>query len=55
VDGDAVAWGPIADRGPAWEAVTAASLLQGGADLLVMRHPQAMAAVRNAVRQLVAA
>ena len=51
-DGDADAWGPIAERGPAWEAVTATTLLQGGADLLVMRHPQAMAAVRSMVRQL---
>ena len=53
-DGDADAWGPIAQRGPAWEAITATSLLQGGADLLVMRHPDAMAAVRSAVQQLVA-
>jgi acetyl-CoA decarbonylase/synthase, CODH/ACS complex subunit delta len=52
-DGDADAWGPIEDRGPAWEAITATDLLQGGADLLVMRHPKAMAAVRNVVRQLV--
>ena len=53
-DGDADAWGPIAQRGPAWEAITATTLLQGGADLLVMRHPDAMAAVRGAVQQLVA-
>lgn len=53
VDGDADAWGPIEQRGPAWEAVTATTLLQGGADLLVLRHPAAMAAVRNAVKQLV--
>ena len=52
-DGDADAWGSIDDRGPAWEAITATDLLQGGADLLVMRHPKAMAAVRNVVRQLV--
>jgi len=45
-------WGPAADRGPAWEAVTATDLLQGGCDLLVMRHPKAMEAVRNAVAQL---
>ena len=50
--GDADAWGPIAQRGPAWEAVTATTLLQGGADLLVLRHPVAMAAVRNVIRQL---
>ncbi|MBN2475041.1 MAG: acetyl-CoA decarbonylase/synthase complex subunit delta [Pirellulales bacterium] len=45
-------WGPAAERGPAWEAVTATDLLQGGADLLAMRHPKAMEAVRMAVGQL---
>ncbi len=46
------AWGPLAYRGPAWEAVTATDLLQGGADLLIMRHPEAIRAVREAVGQL---
>ncbi|MGQ9573736.1 MAG: acetyl-CoA decarbonylase/synthase complex subunit delta [Thermoguttaceae bacterium] len=46
-------WGPLAQRGPAWEALTATNLLQGGADLLVMRHPKAVQAVRQASRQLV--
>jgi acetyl-CoA decarbonylase/synthase complex subunit delta len=55
VGGDAEAWGPIEDRGPAWEALTGTALLQGGADLLVLRHPRAMAAVRNTIRQLVTA
>ena len=52
--GDEVAdvWGPAAERGPVWEAVTATDLLQGGADLLVMRHPKAMEIVRNTVGQL---
>ena len=46
-------WGPVAQRGPAWEAMTAADLLQGGCDLLVMRHPKAMEVVRNTVTQLI--
>ncbi len=45
-------WGPPADRGPTWEAITATDLLQGGADLLLMRHPKAMEVVRNTVSQL---
>jgi acetyl-CoA decarbonylase/synthase complex subunit delta len=55
--GDEVAalWGPAALRGPAWEAVTAADLLQGGADLLVMRHPKAVETVRRLIDELVAA
>jgi acetyl-CoA decarbonylase/synthase complex subunit delta len=51
----AAAWGPAAERGVLWETVTATTLLQGGADLIVMRHPQAIAAVRKAVRALVGA
>ena len=53
--GDEVAdiWGPAVERGIAWEAITATDLLQGGADLLLMRHPKAMEAVRGAAGQLV--
>ena len=46
-------WRPAHKRGPAWEAVTATTLLQGAADLLVMCHPKAVQAVRNTVNQLV--
>ena len=46
-------WGPPAERGPAWEAITATDLLQGGADLLLMRHPKAMEVVRNTLSALV--
>ncbi len=48
----AEAWGPAAQRGPAWEAVTAGDLLQGGADILILRHPAAMKAVRNTIKEL---
>lgn len=47
-------WGPAAQRGPAWEAVTATNFLQAGADLLVMCHPKAVEAVRNVISQLAA-
>jgi acetyl-CoA decarbonylase/synthase complex subunit delta len=43
----AEAWGPAAARGPAWEAVTATDYLQGGADLLVLRHTKAVEVVRH--------
>jgi acetyl-CoA decarbonylase/synthase complex subunit delta len=46
-------WGPPGWRGPAWEAVTATDLLQGGADLLVLRHPHAVETVRNTIHELV--
>jgi len=45
-------WGPAQKRGPAWEALTATTLLQGGADLLAMCHPKAMEAVRSTISQL---
>lgn len=46
------AWGPEAERGMVWEALTAASLLQAGADILVMRHPAAAEKVRSYIRAL---
>ncbi len=52
-DEAAETWGPAAQRGPAWEAVTATDLLQGGADLLLMRHPAAMKTVRDTIGQLI--
>lgn len=53
--GDEVAavWGKAAQRGPAWEAVTAADLLQGGADIFIMRHPTAVETFRTLARDLV--
>ena len=46
-------WGKGADRGPAWEAITATNLLQGGADLLAMRHPKAIEVVRQTMSELI--
>jgi acetyl-CoA decarbonylase/synthase complex subunit delta len=48
-DAEAPAWGPQADRGPAWEMVTAVTLLQAGADIIRMRHPKAIASVRRTI------
>ena len=46
-------WGDLQRRGILWEATTASTLLQAGADVLVMRHPQAIALVRGAIDRLV--
>lgn len=46
------AWGDTGDRGVLWEAVTATALLQAGAHLLLMRHPQAVALVKKNIEQL---
>ena len=48
-------WGAAADRGPAWEAITATDCLQGGCDVVILRHPKAMEAVRQTSKQLVGA
>jgi len=53
-DSEAPLWGPAKDRGPLWEAVTAVSLLQAGADILLLRHPRAAEAVRTALGRLMA-
>jgi acetyl-CoA decarbonylase/synthase complex subunit delta len=45
-------WGDEAARGPLWEAVTAVDLLHSGVDILRMRHPEAVARVRDCIESL---
>ena len=45
-------WGPESERGPMWEAMTAVGSLQSGADILVMRHPKAVASVFETIDKL---
>lgn len=49
---DAPGWGDVQDRGPMWEAATAICLLQAGVDILRLRHPRAVAAVKNFIGQV---
>jgi acetyl-CoA decarbonylase/synthase complex subunit delta len=49
---DAPGWGDVGDRGPMWEATTAICLLQAGVDIIRMRHPRAVAAVKNFINQI---
>lgn len=44
--------GSLKERAVAWEAVTAASLLMSGAELLIMRHPEAVMAVEKFIDEL---
>jgi acetyl-CoA decarbonylase/synthase complex subunit delta len=48
------AWGDAARRGPSWEAATAAAFLQSGTDLVVLVHPEALAATKRSIEQLAA-
>jgi acetyl-CoA decarbonylase/synthase complex subunit delta len=45
-------WGAMKERGIAWESQTAAALLMAGAELLIMRHPDAVAAVNAFIDEL---
>lgn len=47
-------WGDLTHRGILWEATTASTLLQAGADILVMRHPEAISLVQGAIDKLAA-
>jgi CO dehydrogenase/acetyl-CoA synthase delta subunit len=44
--------GPAAERAIAIEAMTAITLLMAGADVLVMRHPRAIAKVQEIIKEL---
>ncbi len=45
-------WGNLRERGIAWEAVTALSMLMAGAEVLIMRHPDAVRAVEKVIEEL---
>jgi acetyl-CoA decarbonylase/synthase complex subunit delta len=48
-------FGPAEERGPLWEIVTATNYLQAGADIIILRHPKAVAQVRQTIDSLCAA
>lgn len=45
-------WGDEGLRGPLWEATTAYMYLLAGADILILRHPQGVRAVKKAIQEL---
>jgi acetyl-CoA decarbonylase/synthase complex subunit delta len=45
-------YGPASERGPLWETITATNYLQAGADILVLRHPVAVAQAKEAIETL---
>ena len=48
------AWGDAAQRALTWEAITAISLLNAGADILVLRHPRTVELVKATIARLMA-
>ncbi len=51
-ESDLPQWGSLQERGIAWETVTAGSLMIAGAELLIMRHPDAVKAVEKFIDEL---
>ena len=51
-ESDLPMWGTVAERGIAWEAVTACALMTAGAELLIMRHPEAVKTVEKFIDEL---
>jgi CO dehydrogenase/acetyl-CoA synthase delta subunit len=46
------AWGDWANRAINWETVTSVALIEAGADIVVLRHPESLRRVRGAIDQL---
>jgi len=51
-DAEEPAWGDETKRGVLWEATSALTCAMGGADLIVMRHPDAVALVKQSFASL---
>jgi len=49
------AWGDTRERSIIWEILTATTLLQAGADILVLRHPKSVVQVKLAIDKLMKA
>ncbi|MBN2389039.1 MAG: acetyl-CoA decarbonylase/synthase complex subunit delta [Anaerolineales bacterium] len=46
------AWGDWRERGLHWESLTAAALLEAGADIIVLRHPESVRRIKIAIDEL---
>ena len=47
-------WGTLAQRGILWETAAATGYLHAGADIVTLAHPQSIAAMREAIDELMA-
>ena len=45
-------WGDWEERGINWETLTAITLLESGADIIVLRHPVSIQRVKTAIQEL---
>jgi acetyl-CoA decarbonylase/synthase complex subunit delta len=51
-EGVPASWGDWQERAILWETLTAAALVESGADILVLRHPETLARVRSMIAGL---
>ncbi len=51
-EGDFPGWGKQEIRGIAWESMTAAALIQAGASILLLRHPESLKQVKKNLAEL---
>jgi acetyl-CoA decarbonylase/synthase complex subunit delta len=42
-------FGPVEERGPMWETITGTNLLQAGSEIIIHRHPKALAGLRATI------
>ncbi len=49
---DVPEWGGLEERGVAWEAMTAMTLILAGAGVLIMRHPKAVQSLEKVIGEL---
>jgi acetyl-CoA decarbonylase/synthase complex subunit delta len=49
------AWGDWKARAINWETITATALIESGADVVVLRHPEAVKRVKGAIEELITA
>ncbi|MBI4849412.1 MAG: acetyl-CoA decarbonylase/synthase complex subunit delta [Nitrospirae bacterium] len=52
-ESDVPEWGTLAERGVAWEAMTATGMIIAGTNLLIMRHPKAIETVEKTIAELI--
>lgn len=52
LEADLPTWGSLEERGIAWEATSATAFLMAGAELIIMRHPKAIAAVQKLIAEM---
>jgi len=51
-EGVPASWGDWLERAIDWEVLTAAALLESGADILVLRHPESVKQIKTAIDEL---